>query len=146
MRYNTAAAFAALALALGGIIASAQLPDAPRAQIAPVDRILIAGVFAVRMEDAASTTWAVANGAHEDELPGFIAYHPAVMVAYGAGVTYLQYRVSHALIAHGHPRLARVSEIAHIAATGYAASRNWTLPVSGSARSQNHSLRAFIAP
>jgi hypothetical protein len=125
----------ALSLLIGCVLAltghAEQLPSAPVPQMPIVDRTLLAGVLAVRIEDAASTSYMHSIGGRETVLPGFIAYHPAAMTAYGCGIFYLQYRASKSLIAHGHPRLARISEIVHVAATGYAASRNWTLEAPG---------------
>jgi len=101
------------------------MAERPRPGSLPrLDRILLVGVAAVRLEDAVTTPLLFKNGAQEDILPDSIARSPLYMLALGALATSAQYRVSAALIHHNHGRIARATEIIHILSVGYFATQN----------------------
>ena len=89
-----------------------------------IDRILLVGVAAVRLEDAVTTPLLFKNGAQENMLPDSVARSPLYMLALGALATSAQYRFSAVLIHHNHERIARASEIIHILSVGYFATQN----------------------
>ena len=99
--------------------------DHPRPRPLPrLDRILLVGVAAVRLEDAVTTPLLFKNGAQEDMLPDSIARSHLSMLALGALATSAQYRVSAVLIRHNHGRIARATELIHIVSVGYFATQN----------------------
>ena len=99
--------------------------DHPRPRSLPrLDRILLVGVAAVRLEDAVTTPLLFKNGAQEDMLPDSVARSPLYMLALGALATSAQYRFSAIMIRHNHGRIARATEIMHILSVGYFATQN----------------------
>lgn len=113
----------------------AQLPSAPQPLLSsPVNRVLIAADFGVRINDA-FTTWedrpAHCLGCYEKALPQSMANSLPAMLLYSAGVSGSIFVVSSELQKHGHRKLARWIPVVDIAYDGtcgfmnYAKARWW---------------------
>ena len=95
-----------------------------RPSVPAIDQGLLAGVAAVRIEDAITTPMLFKNGAQEDILPDWVARSNVAMLSLGVFATNTQYRLSKFLIDHGHLRLARITELGHALGVGYYATQN----------------------
>jgi hypothetical protein len=88
--------------------AMAQLPDAPKPSISfshPTWQQWTA--FGTRSLDAASTSYAHSNGAHENKIPSAIADHAATDELYGVAVVAVEWWAIRRFVAPRHPRIAR---------------------------------------
>lgn len=114
----------ALLLLLLVSVACAQT-NAPR--IDRTEWTLLTADAAARGLDVYSTHRALMGGNREVTLPAWIANHPPVMAAYGAGIVATQYYVARKLFPH-HRKLAHFITVADVSITAPFAVRNLYMP------------------
>lgn len=92
-----------------------------------MDKLLLAGVMAMRLLDAQSTHSMLARGNREQILPAAIAQHQPAMYAYSIGAGALETVAIIVLKRHNHQRLARMLAIADMATSAAVVAHNESL-------------------
>lgn len=98
-----------------------QLPDAPK-PLTAMDRVELAALDAVYLDDALSTGYALRHGCHEMFLPDTLARSRTGMIAFGVVKSYGQ-----SWLMRHHRKVGRVVVLADILSTGYFATHNWLI-------------------
>lgn len=93
------------------------LPCAAQTALPRLDRILISGVVAARMNDAASTRWAVEHGWLERNLPVPLSESTVGMVGYALAASYGQLLLSRYLVRSHMRWAATATEMIHMGIT-----------------------------
>jgi hypothetical protein len=84
------------------------LPDSPKPQLDASDWALLASDAGARALDTYSTRWALKNGNREMFLPGFVANHTSMMVAFSGSMVTLNYFAAKRMVRHRHFIMARI--------------------------------------